>query len=407
MLFVEDCKGIAKALSDFKNIRELNLTKCNLNTAMFKEIADGLMRAKQLEIIRMGDNIAADPTTVIYNLAFSPKIKMIDLTNVTQASSAACMEAFYKLLKISGSIETLLLPGCDFMKGLSNDFCEALGENKTIEHLNFDHATRNGTGAAMWRGLLSLAKGIAMNKYKNGSLSYVSLYNVNDFSTNDRIHTFFEAFKISEYDHEMMYGEQKIAKEMKLSQLDRKFHSGLKTLNLGSSYILPTKVFKLKDYEVKSDPEWPAFIEFIKQTQLESLDLSKCNIQHNQLEVFTTAISNKPSPCTHLKVLNLSNNALTQLGATHLAPVLEENKSLEFLDLSHTKMGVYGVTLIAKSLHKNTTLKGLNLFKNTLDVDGARALRDMLRVNTAIEWLDIGHNRIRQKGLAAIAQGIL
>ena len=90
-----------------------------------------------------------------------------------------------------------------------------------------------------------------------------------------------------------------------------------------------------------------------------------------------------------------------------LAPALEQNKSIEYLDLSQNRLGVYGVTLIAKSLHKNITLNGLNLFKNTLDVDGARALRDLLKVNSTIEFLDIGHNRIRQKGLEAIAEGIL
>lgn len=41
-----NCKAIGKILSDFKNIRELDLTNSALTTSSSKEIADGLMRAK-------------------------------------------------------------------------------------------------------------------------------------------------------------------------------------------------------------------------------------------------------------------------------------------------------------------------------------------------------------------------
>ena len=49
-------KAIGKVLADFKNIRELDLTNCKCNDSSIKDIADGLMRAKQLEIIKLGDN---------------------------------------------------------------------------------------------------------------------------------------------------------------------------------------------------------------------------------------------------------------------------------------------------------------------------------------------------------------
>ena len=76
---------------------------------------------------------------MIYNLAFSPKIRVIDVSNIIQDSQmAAVVEAFYKLLKISGSIQTLLMGGSRIAAHLTKDFCIALGESKTIEHLNID-----------------------------------------------------------------------------------------------------------------------------------------------------------------------------------------------------------------------------------------------------------------------------
>jgi hypothetical protein len=45
---------------------------------------------------------------LIYNLAFSPKIRHLDLSETT-GSDADTAEALFKLLKISGAIETLIL----------------------------------------------------------------------------------------------------------------------------------------------------------------------------------------------------------------------------------------------------------------------------------------------------------
>ena len=220
---------------------------------------------------------------------------------------------------------------------------------------------------------------------------------------------FFDALRISDYDHEMWYGEEKVAKDMKLQQLDKKFFCGLKSLNISNSNSSGSgnfPVFKYKDYEVKTNPEWPAFFSFIKEVKLEALGLTNCKLNHKCIELYASAIGSKPTECKHLLVLNLAHNPITKEGARILAPALEENKSIQTLDLSHTQLGVYGVTLIAKSLQKNNTVKTLNLFKNTIDVDGARAIRDMLKVNSSIEFLDIGHNRIREKGLEAITEGL-
>jgi len=68
-------------LSEFNTIRELNMSHTNLMRSTTKEIADGLMRAKQLEILKLAHNpgMRDAVSQVIYNLAFSPKVRIIDL----------------------------------------------------------------------------------------------------------------------------------------------------------------------------------------------------------------------------------------------------------------------------------------------------------------------------------------
>jgi hypothetical protein len=89
----------------------LDLTCTSLNKTKSKEIADGLIRAKQLEILKMGKNDGLDCSQILYNLAFSPKIRHIDMTDNKLSNNADTAESLYKLIKISGSIQNLLLGG--------------------------------------------------------------------------------------------------------------------------------------------------------------------------------------------------------------------------------------------------------------------------------------------------------
>jgi hypothetical protein len=61
------------------------LTNSGLDQSKAKEIADGLMRAKQLQILKAGKNpsIGRGADTILYNLAFSPKITHIDFSDST------------------------------------------------------------------------------------------------------------------------------------------------------------------------------------------------------------------------------------------------------------------------------------------------------------------------------------
>lgn len=187
----------------------------------------------------------------------------------------------------------------------------------------------------------------------------------------------------------------------------RKLHFGLKYLNF-NGLNFGTTSFKVKTMEIQNKPEWPELVKFVAASDLSMLDLSKSQMTSQNIELVACSIGKNPiSKCQHLKILNLANNKITQVGAKILSPALGANKSIEFLDLSQNQLGVYGGKLIASAFLDNQVLKGLNLFKNSLDVDGARALRDLLKVNHSIEFLDIGHNRIRSKGLEAISQGIL
>lgn len=110
----------------------------------------------------MGKNagIGRGADTILYNLAFSPKITHIDLSD-NMLSSADTAEAIYKLVKISGSLETLILQNTHINAHLKEEFFIALGENKTLVNLNLANTTYTPVNV-----LTLLGKAAAMNTKK-------------------------------------------------------------------------------------------------------------------------------------------------------------------------------------------------------------------------------------------------
>jgi len=104
---------------------------------------------------------------VLYNLAFSPKIRSIDLHD-SQCGSATVAEAIFKLIKISGAIENLNLENTGVRLHLTADFYKALGESKTLKYLNLSEQSQSHSQYNL------LAMAIAMNAYKKGKLRVVS-----------------------------------------------------------------------------------------------------------------------------------------------------------------------------------------------------------------------------------------
>jgi len=73
---------------------------------------------------------------------------------------------------------------------------------------------------------------------------------------------FLESMRVSDYDHELWYGDKKIAKEMTKGQLDKTFHCKLTYFNMEDSSIY-SNGFKLKNYQKMSKPSWPKLLTFI------------------------------------------------------------------------------------------------------------------------------------------------
>lgn len=115
-----------------------------------------------------------------------------------KASSSDIAEALYKIIKISGSIQTLLIGNTEVAKYLTKDFYNALGENKTIETLVIDYPDSTHLNKSKHDSLLltKLANACAMNSRKKGSLHTVSFKN--SVSNTVNLEGFLTGFYISD-----------------------------------------------------------------------------------------------------------------------------------------------------------------------------------------------------------------
>mmetsp|Transcript_42111 Transcript_42111/g.48856 ORF Transcript_42111/g.48856 Transcript_42111/m.48856 type:complete len:596 (+) Transcript_42111:1390-3177(+) len=249
----EACKAIGKVLSDNKYMKELDLSSTSYNDQMAKDIADGLMRAKMMEVLKLKNTpgLVNGISPMLYNLAFSPKIRFVDLSGCSVGGNANVIEALYKLIKISGSMEHLVLNNCGNLSNMSHEFFVALGENKTLLSLQMDTSTKYTSDFAS-----KLGKACAMNAKKKGLLNTLSCKGGFDNST---FSYFVSSLYISEQDHEYMYGDSTSANKMSGEDLERKLHCNLIHLNIESSSI----PFNGSIHELKRrlKPNWPDLVK--------------------------------------------------------------------------------------------------------------------------------------------------
>ena len=150
-----------------------------------------------------------------------------------------------------------------------------------------------------------IAKALAMNKYKNGALTH---FNLKYALATNVLEAFIGYMYVSDREHEEWYGDSKVARDMTHDQLVKKLYFGLTYLNLGGS-AMKEQNFRLKNYEVLNNPEWPRIMRVLAESGLTCLNLDKCQIQPKGVELWSVALGNNPiQKVTNLKILNLSNN---------------------------------------------------------------------------------------------------
>ena len=155
-----------------------------------------------------------------------------------------------------------------------------------------------------------------------------------------------------------------------------------------------------------SDDGAIVFSECLKtNTTLIELDLSGNNIRDKGASAIVEALKVNNT----LQTLNISLNEISDDGAMTFSECLKTNTTLIELDLSGNNIMFEGASAIAKALKVNITLQELNIsasYSRGISDDGAIAFSECLKTNTTLIELDLSGNNIRDKGASAIAEAL-
>ena len=418
----------------YKKITVLDLSNCNMDDQMSNELADGIMKAKALEKLYIsGNRMVKGLSNILYNLAFQPSIKIIDISYNSTCDKNETSVSLHKFIKMSQTVETIIANNITSLnQQLSNDFYYALGDSNNLMYLDL---SKNG----IFSNLTNLGMALAFNALKNGSLSYldISYCGINI----DQFKNFLRGLKVSENEHNKWYGYQFNSNVLKETPeyFNKIFHCNLETLVFnGNNLYDNTNYLDPKNANVEN-----LMKSFITQSpKLSTLIFCDNNFNKYFLDSFAEALRDK----NNIKYLSFSNSRIDGEKFRSLLPIfyaplpsskdikekeekneIKENKEkkdkkmnkkekverkanpnlhLIELDLSCNSLGYSGIETLANALKINTTIKKLNLFHNLCDVNGARRIGDVLKINSTLEELDIGYNRIKNAGFKYIVSVI-
>ena len=146
-------------------------------------------------------------------------------------------------------------------------------------------------------------------------------------------------------------------------------------------------------------------INFMSSKGVKDLNITKLILSGNVIATEgATALAEMLKENRTLQQLNVHSNSIGQGGATALAEMLKENRTLQQLDVGGNSIGQGGATALAEMLKENTTLQQLNIGFNSIGQGGATALAEMLKENRTLQQLNISHNSIGQGGATALAE---
>ena len=408
LLLLKQAKFANMVIVNHPNIRELRVVRAANTDQVAKSIADGLMRAKKLEYLQYNHNSSPNGiTNLLYNLAFSPKLTILDFSQNQLSDRPTFVENLTKLISISPCIEYLNLNNLQVLTHFTRDMYKAIGENLTLNYLDL------GANASCPDSILKdLAHSVAINASKKGDLQNLFLDSTLSYR---QLKEFVNHLWTSPYFEETWYGDSYRAEKMGGDSRKKKYVCNLQTLEISNSGIYCPH-FKYENYinEIeKSLPDWLKLfticgkLEYLgmRNSSLTNYHLASLRALYEKGFYHVSDNLEKEPQCT-LKKWNLSNNSIDKESSKHLAEVLKKLDSLEILQLKKCSLGVAGAINLNPVIAENKSYKILDLAANKIEVDGARKIAKALKTNTSLQFLDLGFNKIRDEGLRVIGESL-
>jgi len=137
---------------------------------------------------------------------------------------------------------------------------------------------------------------------------------------------------------------------------------------------------------------------------LEKLNLRVLNLSKNKItSIGAEEISKGIGANASLTQLNLEDNEIDSAGVIHLAANLAAKPALTLLNLNGNRINSEGVKALSEHLGNSERIfPDLNLARNQLGDEGAKEVGKFLKANPNITNVDLSGNKIGNKGVEAL-----
>ncbi|XP_050959340.1 NACHT, LRR and PYD domains-containing protein 12-like [Labeo rohita] len=397
----ESCSSLASVLtSDSSSLKDLDLSKNNLQDSGIKLLSDGLKENCRLEKLRLSEcSITEEGYKALASALRSNPSHLIelDLTGNDPGQSGV-KELSYLLQDPNCQLRTLRFlgpaadEGCKYVAGI-------VGKNPLLlTELNLSECELGDTRVNQIAALLQ-DKHCQLNRLKLSDCSiieegYKAL--VSALRSNPS--------HLIELDLTGNDPGQSGVKE--LNDLLQDPNCQLKTLRL-SDCSITEKGYKALASALRSNPSHLIELDLtgndpgqsrVKELndllqdpncQLKTLSLRGCRITEKQCLILTSALKSNPS---HLRELDLSMNQMKHTGVNQLCDVLKDSHcKLERMRLRYCEMTGEGCSTVTSALKSNPShLRELVLSGNNLGDSGVKNLSDLLmNPQCKLERLDL------------------
>ena len=140
------------------------------------------------------------------------------------------------------------------------------------------------------------------------------------------------------------------------------------------------------------------------------VDLDNCSLGDTGSKSLMQSICRSMYPHGAVNVpLNMyvCDNEIHEVGASHIAEILNSTSMVSKLRLSRNPIGDKGLQTIFKALKQNKTLKVLSVHDCGMTDTGVASVADALQTNTTLEILNFTSNAaVTENGLACLAEAL-
>ena len=109
---------------------------------------------------------------------------------------------------------------------------------------------------------------------------------------------------------------------------------------------------------------------------------------------------------SNIRVLELANNGISEVGSISVADIVSKSPSLEKLAIENNSIGDKGVAAIALRAKDHPSLRELYLSSCSIGYKGIESLNMVIKSKAPIKKLDLHGNNIEDKGAITLAKGL-